>query len=406
MKQVEDIIKKDFPIFTHHPELVYLDNAATSQTPRVILEKMNDYYERYRANIHRGLYSTALTASAEYDNARQTVADFIGAQSEEVIFTSGATNSMNKLVAMLEHSDYFQDGDEIVTTVMEHHAVLVPLLELAKRRGLSIKYASLKPDHTLDEEAMLALITNKTKLVAISMASNVLGTMPEVARVCERAREAGALCVVDAAKAAGHFPISVTALGCDFLFFSGHKMYGPTGVGVLFGRSRALASLAPGSYGGGIIRSVNKCNATYLDAPERFEAGTPPIAEAIGLAEAIRYIDTIGLSAIHQHITQLVEKTITVLSEIEEVTVYAAPATHNAGVVSFAVADIHPHDIAEVLGRENVAVRAGHHCAEPLMNELGVKSLTRASFSFYNTESDIDRLAAALKKSTTIFCNN
>jgi cysteine desulfurase/selenocysteine lyase len=256
---------------------------------------------------------------------------------------------------------------------------------------------------TVNEDALLKLINQKTRLVALSMASNVLGAIADVKRVCEVAREAGALSVVDAAKAAGHLPIDVKDIGCDFLFFSGHKMCGPTGIGVLYGRKEHLDELAPGTYGGGMIRSVNRTGATFAKSPERFEAGTPPIAEAIGLAEATRYLDKVGLKNIHHHVQELVKEATEMLSAIPEVSVYAGPADKNAGVVSFLVKDIHPHDVAEILGRKNVAVRAGHHCAEPLMRELGVKSLTRASFSFYNTSEDIKKLKEAIQKAIKTF---
>lgn len=396
-------LKKDFPIFETYPDLAYLDNAATSQTPNSVLEKMHRYYDRYRSNVHRGLYPIAEQASVEYEKARQSVAKFIHAEPTEVIFTSGATDSMNRLVAMLEHANYFAPGDEIVTTVMEHHAVLVPLIELAKRKGLKLNYAPLKKDLTLDDDALLALISGKTKLVAVSMASNVLGSTTDGAKICERARFAGALTVVDAAKAAGHLPIDVRELNCDFLFFSGHKMCGPTGIGVLFGKEEQLAKLAPGTYGGGMIRCVSQQEATYLDTIERFEAGTPPIAEAIGLSEAVRYLDTIGLNEIHEHISQLVAEATEMLNGIESVTIFAAPAKQNAGVVSFSIESIHSHDVAEILGRNNVAVRAGHHCAEPLMQELGVRSLARVSFSLYNTSNDIKKLRRAILKTIELF---
>ncbi len=394
-------IKNDFSIFTKHPDLVYLDNAATSQTPDCVLKRMETYYTEKRANVHRGLYPLAEAATQEFNQAREVMAKFINAKPEEIIFTSGATDSFNKLITMLEHSDFFRAGDEIVTTVMEHHAVLVPLIELANRKGCVIRYAKLKDDCTLNEEDLRSLVNQKTKLVAMTMASNVLGSMPDVKRICECASEAGALTVVDAAKAAGHIPIDISEIGCDFLFFSGHKMLGPTGIGILYGKQVHLNKFEPGTYGGGAIASVDQNSVSYVKSPEKFEPGTPPIAEAVGLAAAVSYLEKIDYT--HQHLTKLVEETINTLSRHKEVKIFAAPAGHNSGVVSFRIANIHPHDVAEVLGRENIAVRAGHHCAEPLMKELGVKSLTRVSFSFYNTTSDVERLGKAIEKTIELF---
>jgi len=396
-------LKRDFPIFDSHPKLAYLDSAATSQTPHAVLAIMQDYYERYRSNVHRGLYEIAEGATDAYESARETVTAFIGANSDEVIFTSGATASMNMLVSMLEHSGVIDRGDKIVVSALEHHAVVVPLQELAKRNKCELAFVPLRDDFTLDEEEALSLIDEKTKIVAVTLASNVLGTMPDVKKIGERAREAGALMIVDAAKAAGHFPINVRELDTDFLFFSGHKMCGPTGIGVLYGKKKQLEKLEPGFYGGGMVRSVKRRGATYVDTPERFEAGTPPIAEAIGLAEAIRYVCEIGENKIHEHVGGLVKKVIDALREIDGVTVFAALPDVNAGVVSFSVEGVHPHDVAEILARHHIAVRAGHHCAEPLMQELGVPSVVRASFFLYNTEEDIQKLVNGIKSAQEVF---
>lgn len=396
-------LKKDFPMLVSSPEFAYLDNAATTQTPEPVLTAMDAYYRTFRANVHRGLYGASLRATEAYEGARRAVATFVNAAPEEVMFTSGATAGMNMLVDMLEHSDVIREGDRIVTTALEHHALLLPFREMAKRKGCVLAVAPLRADYSLDEDALEALITEETKLVGITLASNVLGTMPDIGRVAMRAHRVGARVIVDAAKAVGHMPIDVRAHGCDFLFFSGHKMCGPTGIGVLYGKRELLDALKPGSFGGGIVASVHKDDIRYLPPPHRFEAGTPPIAEAIGLAEAVRYLSSVGLESIRAHEETLVAEAIKTLTAEEGVRVFAALPEHNAGVVSFSMEGIHPHDVADILGRHGVAVRAGHHCAIPLMDELCVNAVVRASFFLYNTVDDVNRLAEGVREVRSIF---
>lgn len=421
MKFDIETIKKDFPIFYEGKafvkNLVYLDNAATSQTPLVVLDAMNAYYTDFRANIHRGSYKAAEEASAAYEEARAKVARFIGADPREVIFTAGATASSNMLVAMLEHSQkrlnlfglkkvkpFLETGDEIVTTVMEHHASLIPLQELAKRQSLSTRYIGLTYGELgLDYEMAEKLITPKTKIVSVMLASNVTGAVNDVARIAEMAHKVGALVICDATAAVGHMPVDVKKLGVDFLYFSGHKMCGPTGIGVLWGRGEILEKLEPGFYGGGSIEEVTLEGATYGDVPERFETGTPNIAGAIGLGTAVEYIENIGLENIQEHCVSLANEAVEQLEKISGVTVYATRDAQNVGIVSFVVAGVHPHDVADILGRDGVAVRAGHHCAMPLHTALGVPATLRASFYLYNTRADIEALVRGIKKAQELF---
>jgi len=398
-------IKKDFSIFDTAKDLVYLDTVATSQTPRVVIDAVTAYYTEFRANVHRGSYKESEQASEAYEASRAKVAQFIGAKSaKEIIFTAGATASSNMLMAMLEHSNLVSKGDEVVTTVMEHHASSIPLQELAKRQGLILKHIPLA-EHSvvLDYEKAEELITEKTKIVSVMLASNVTGTMNDVARIALMAHKVGALVICDATAGVGHMPVDVDALGVDFLYFSGHKMCGPTGVGVLWGKEELLETLEPGVYGGGIVNEVTLEKASWRGSPERFEAGTPNISGVIGFGSAVEYVETIGLANIQNHSQDLVTEAVAQLSEISGVTLYTAPSEQNVGTVSFTLDGIHPHDIAEILGRDRVAVRVGHHCAMPLITALGVNATVRASFYCYNTKEDIVALVRGIKKAKEIF---
>jgi cysteine desulfurase/selenocysteine lyase len=404
MKLNSQTIKKDFPIFIKEGPFSYLDTAATSQTPQVVLDAMNAYYMGYRANIHRGLYESGELASVAYEEARKKVAQFIGADAREVIFTSGATASSNMLIAMLEHSGKGRSFfGEIVTTVMEHHASLIPLQKLAERNDLVFNVIPIQ-GLALDYDVAEELITSKTKIVSVVLASNVTGATNDVARIAKIAHRVGALVICDATAAVGHIPIDVKKLDVDFLYFSGHKMCGPTGVGVLWGRGEILETLEPGVFGGGMVDEVTLEKATWRDVPERFEAGTPNIAGAIGLGTAVEYLQKIGVEHIQTHTQMLVMEAIKKLEEVSGVRVIAEKdVTKNVGIVSFVVDGVHPHDVAEILGRGGVAVRAGHHCAMPFMSVLGVTGTTRASFYLYNTSNDIEVLVAGIKKSKEIF---
>ncbi len=382
--------------------LVYLDSAATSLTPEPVLEAMNEYYRNYRANVHRGLYAEAERATERYEEARKNIAAFIGATADEVIFTSSATAASNMLVYALEHTLELQEGDEIVTTVMEHHAMLLPLQELAKRNGLVVKYAQLTKDFALDLEDLRELITEKTRIVAVTGASNVTG---RVACVPEDTLTTGARPVIvrDMTACVGHMPVNMSALDADFAFFSGHKMCGPTGTGVLYGKKEWLDKLRPGYFGGGMVDSVTLDEATYHVGVPGFEAGTANVGGVIGLGAAVSYLTRIGMDEIRAHVEGLTNYAFEKLGALEGVTLYAAPPEVNVGIVSLTLVGVHPHDVAEIAGQHNVAVRAGHHCALPLHNALGVVATTRASFYLYNTRDDIDALVEAVNDARRTF---
>lgn len=398
------IIKKDFPIFESNPSLAYLDSASTSQTPLPSLTAMDEYYKSYRANIHRGTYDLSETATDKYEHARETVARFLSAEPEEIVFTAGSTLASNMLIYSLEGTLHLEKGDEIVTTIMEHHSNLVPLQELASRRGLILKHIPLTAEYELDYEKARELITPKTKIISVALASNVLGSINDIKRLSVLAKEQAAILIVDAAQAVGHMPVNAPELGCDFLFFSGHKMCGPTGIGVLYGKKERLASLKPSFFGGSMVERVDTRTAEFVSGRARFEAGTQNIAGVIGLAESIRYLEHIGLQNIERHVQELVAIATLQLGDIPGVRMYNhADARKNAGVVSFLVEGIHPHDVAEILSRDAIAVRSGHHCAQPLMSALGVTALVRASFYLYNSKEDVDKLVLGIKKAQNIF---
>lgn len=364
-------IREDFPLFKSEPQLAYLDNAATSQVPRQVLAAMQEYYAVYKSNVHRGLYPMAVRATEEYEQARAAVARFIGAQPEEVIFTRGTTESLNMLAHALGKN--LQADDRVEVFEDAHHSNLVPWQQLG-RQG------------------------HNTKIIASTHVSHVLGTVTNVKKL----RKQDALLIVDAAQSVPHMPVHVKELDCDFLAFSGHKMLGPTGIGVLYGKRELLEKLTPHFFGGGMIREVTIGNATWTDVPHKFEAGTPPIAEAIGLRHAVEYLQSLGMQNILAHERELAAYAYAQLSSIPGLTMYS-PAHPESGILSFNLEGVHAHDVAEVLAQENVAVRAGHHCAMPLMSKLGVQGTVRASFYLYNTKEDADRLAAGVKKAKKIF---
>lgn len=382
----------------------YLDAAATSLTPQAVLDAVIDYYTHSRANVHRGLFPEAIRATDLYEGARKKVAAFINAEPDEIIFTSGATDSSNMLIRMIDESIHFTEEDkEIVTTVMEHHGALIPLQELAFRRGLPL--LSIPLQHTtLDHQKAEEIINDSTALVSVMLASNVTGVINDVARIAEVAHKHHALMVVDATAAAGHIPIDVKALGADALYFSGHKMLAPTGVGVLWVKKEVLLKLNPSTFGGHMVACMENNKALWAEIPERFEAGTKNIAGVIGLGAAIDYIEAIGVANIHAHVQELAAYCIARLGEIPGVLVVAEQdVTKNVGIVSFSAVWAHPHDIAEILARDHVAVRAGHHCAIPLHGVLGIDATVRVSFHVYNTKEDVDALIAGLEKAHKIF---
>lgn len=396
-------VKKDFPCLAH-TNTAYLDTAATSQTPDAVIDAMDTYYKTFRANIHRGLYVSAETATMQYEGVREKVANFIGATKDEIIFTSGATASSNILTYALEQTFNLQAGDEIVLSEAEHHASLVPLQELARRKGLVLRFIPLAQDFDLDYAQAEALIGDKTKIVSVMLASNVTGRIFDVARIAEYAHKKGAIMITDATAAVGHIPVNVKKLGVDFLYFSGHKMCGPTGVGVLYGTKEKLATLHPSFFGGGMINHVYQDHATWASDVSRFEAGTPPIAEVIGLGAAIDYLKRIGVQNIHDNVRELISYATTELGNAGGVRLLCPKnANDNVGIVSFVIDGIHPHDIAQVLAKHDVAIRAGHHCAMPFMETLGVSATARASLYVYNSKEDVDRLIEGLHDVRQIF---
>jgi cysteine desulfurase/selenocysteine lyase len=363
---------------------------------------MDEYYREYRANIHRGLYTSAEQASDMYDKARGKVSSFIGAKPEEIIFTGSATLSANMLVYALENTYGFVPGDEIVLSVAEHHALLVPLQELAKRNNLTLKYSQLTKDFLLDEADLRELITDKTRIVAVMGASNVTGSIFDVE--LDVGSDVDRLILIrDITAQVGHMPLDVNTIGADFAFFSGHKICGPTGVGVLWGKEEALKKLQPGFFGGGMISDVGYEHARYQHTVERFEPGTPNVSGVIGLGEAVSYLEHVGLDVIQKHAQELTVYAQKELGALPGVTLYSAPHQHNVGIISFSVEGVHPHDIAQIVADNGVALRAGHHCAQPLHTALGVQATTRASFYLYNVKEDVDALVKSVRKAIELF---
>ncbi|PTH24670.1 cysteine desulfurase [Staphylococcus auricularis] len=399
-------IKKDFPILAQQVnghDLVYLDTSATSQTPSQVIDATSDYYERYNSNVHRGVHTLGSLATDAYERARETVRRFINARYfEEIIFTRGTTTSINTVARSYGDANV-EAGDDIVVTEMEHHANIVPWQQLAKRKNANLKFIPMTEDGELDIEAVKETITDNTKLVAVTHVSNVLGTINDVKAIAEIAHEHDAVISVDGAQAAPHMALDVQDLDVDFYSFSGHKMLGPTGIGVLYGKRQLLQEMEPIEYGGDMIDFVEKRDATWTELPTKFEAGTPLIAEAIGLAAAIKYIDQIGFDAIHEHEKALTTYAYDRLQEVDGLEIYGPPKDRRAGVITFNLKDVHPHDVATAVDTDGIAVRAGHHCAQPLMKWLNQSSTARASFYIYNTTEDIDKLVEALKQTKEFF---
>ena len=393
-------LKRDFPCLTGG--LAYLDNAATTQTPSPVIEAMDAYYKEYRANVHRGMYGIAERATEAYEGARAKVAKFINAQEDEIVFVKGATEALNLLASGLAQA--LGPGDEVVTTLMEHHADFVPWQQMAKLRGFAIKVIGITPDHRLDMEEAKRLIGSKTKIVAATHASNVLGTVNPLKELAALAHAHGAIMVVDAAQSAPHMPIDVKDLDCDFLAFSAHKMCGPTGIGALYGKKTRLEALPPYQFGGDMILEVTLEGSTWNDVPWKFEAGSPNAAGVIGFGAACDYLSKLGMDSVLAHEKELTSYALEALKKVPGLTVYGpARAEDRLGALSFTLEGVHPHDIATILDREGVAVRGGHHCAMPLHAKLGVPATNRASLYIYNTTEDVDRLAAALMKAKETF---
>ena len=388
-------IKEDFPILKNG--LAYLDNSSTTQKPKKVIEVVKNYYENDNANVHRGIYRLAQKATVLYEKAHETVATFIGAEFEEVIFTKGTTEGLNLLAYSLGKK--IQAGDEIVLTEMEHHSNIVPWQQLAKEKGAVLKFIPLTKEFRLDLNKAQELITSKTRIVSVVHMSNVLGTINPVKELEEMAHKVGAVIIVDAAQSVPHMPVDVKELNCDFLVFSGHKMCAPTGIGVLYGRKDLLKKMSPFLYGGDMIREVSFEQANWNDLPWKFEAGTPNMEGAAGLIAAIEYLQEMGMENITAHGQELTEYTLEKISVISEVRIIGPTTIENRGpVISFTIEGMHPHDVSEMLDKENIAVRGGFHCAMPLFSKLGIEGSTRASFYVYNTKEDIDQLVEALEK--------
>jgi cysteine desulfurase/selenocysteine lyase len=399
-------IREQFPILDQEVNghrLVYLDNAASSQKPRAVLETLASYYERDHANVHRGIHELSTRATEAYEGARARSARFIGASDpSEVVFVRGTTEAIN-LVASAWGPQNVSDGDEILLTVLEHHSNIVPWQLLAQRTGARLRSLDIDEEGRLRLEQIDSLLTERTRLVCVTHVSNALGTINPVAEIVEAARQVGALTLVDGAQAAPHLQLDVQALGCDFYAFSGHKMCGPTGIGVLWGRRELLEEMAPYQGGGEMIEVVELERSTYKPAPQKFEAGTPNIADAVGLAAAMDYLSDIGLERIHEHEMELVSYAVERCGGIPGFRQFGPRGGDRAGVLSFEFADIHPHDLAQILNDRGIAVRAGHHCNQPLMRRLGLGATTRASFYLYNDRDDVDALYDGLKAAMEFF---
>lgn len=401
-------IRADFPVLNqivNDEPLIYLDNAATTQKPQAVLDVLNHYYLQDNANVHRGVHTLAERATAEFEAARKKVQQFIHANSnKEIIFTKGTTDSLN--IIAQSYGEFIQAGDEIVISKMEHHANLIPWQQLAKRKQAVLRYIPLTADGHLDVQAAKTIINEKTAIVALAQVSNVLGTVNPVKEIAQLAHQHQAIMVVDGAQAVAHMPVDVQDLDCDFYCFSGHKMCGPTGIGVLYGKQTLLEKMEPVAFGGEMIDFVDLYESTWTELPWKFEAGTPNIASAIGLGAAIDYLEKIGMQTIHEYEQAIVAELLPKLQQIDGLTIYGPqnPAEHTA-VIAFNLDHLHPHDVASALDMQGIAVRAGHHCAQPLIKELGCFATARASFYFYNTKEEADQLVAAILATKEFFAN-
>ena len=396
------VIRKDFPIFDRSirdgKRLVYLDSGATSQKPSVVIDAESNFYRNHNAAAHRGAHQLAEEATEAIESAREVVANFLGGAVDEIVFTKHSTEALNLLAYSIGNSPignrfHLKGGDEIVVSEMEHHANLIPWQQLAKRTGAVLKWFAVNSDGRLDLADIDSVITNRTKIVALTHQSNVLGTINPLTDLVKRTHEVGAVFILDACQSVPHMPVNVATLDIDFLVFSGHKTVGPTGVGVLWGRANLLAELPPFLFGGSMIESVTMQDATWAPAPRKFEPGVPNMAQIVGLGAALNYLTAIGMQEIHHHEIQITSYAISKLQEIQELKIIG-PSDMNlrGGAVAFTLGEIHPHDLGQFLDNSGVAVRTGHHCAWPLTRKMGVSATTRASFYLYNTLADIDAL--------------
>ncbi len=402
-----EALRADFPILgtqIHgNKPLVYLDNAATTQRPRQVIQKLTDAYEKHYANVHRGIHWLSEQSTDLYEEARESVRRFINAEKRhEVIFTTGCTGAVN-LVARSWGDSEVREGDEILLTIMEHHSNIVPWQQLAERTGCKVRFAPIDDQGRLEIDQLVAMLNERTRMVAISAVSNVLGTINPIKQVVDLAHEAGAAVLVDAAQSVPHEPTDVRYWGADFVAFSGHKMLGPSGVGVLYGREKLLDRMPPFLGGGSMIRRVTTEGFEPADLPAKFEAGTPPIVPALGLTAAIEYLESVGLAAVHRYEQILVRRAHEVMQQAGCVRLLGPSPAEKAGIVSFTVDGVHAHDVAQIFDRQGIAIRAGHHCAMPLHKRLGVMASNRASFYFYNTLDEVERLGEAFDELKRIF---
>ena len=404
-RSIEEI-RAEFPILAreiHGEPLAYLDNGATSQKPLAVIDALDSYWREHNANVHRGVHTLSEEATALYEGARETVASHLGADRREIVFVRNATEALN-LVAYSWGRTNLSAGDRIVVTEMEHHSNVVPWYQVAREKEAHLDWAPITGDGRLDMDAFAALLERGPKLVCVAHVSNVLGTVNPIEEIGRIAHDAGALVVVDGAQAGPKLELDMAELGADFYALTAHKMYGPTGIGALFGRRELLEEMPPFIGGGSMIRKVTKELITWADLPAKFEGGTPPIAEAVGFGAAVRWIDGLGLPAIHAAEAELTAYALERVAEVPGLTVFGPPAGEGrGGIVSFDMEGVHAHDISEILDRHGVAVRAGHHCAQVLMQRLGVPATTRASFAVYNTRAEVDRLVAGLLDARKVF---
>ena len=392
-------IRKQFPIYDNIPNLVYLDSGATALKPKCVLDKMNEYYSSYGVNIHRGVYSLSYQATDEYDKARDIVAKFINSDFKEVVFTKNVSDALNKICLMLENN--LNESDEVITSELEHHSSVLPWMKACERRNATLKYIPLNHEGRITIDNFKKVLTSKTKIVALTLVSNVMGYLTPIKEIIDLAHEVGAVVIVDAAQAIQHFSIDVKQLNCDFLAFSGHKAMGPTGIGVLYGKKKLLKTLQPIDFGGDMNEEVDLFNVEIKDIPYRFETGTPPIAEAIGLGKALEFINELGLENIHKQEKELHKYAIEKLEKIEGITIYNK--TSDVGIISFNIDGVHPHDAATFFDEANICLRAGHHCAQLITKWLKCVGTLRASLYIYNNYEDIDRFVEVVKQTVDFF---
>lgn len=392
-------IRKEFPMLINHPEQVYLDSAASSLKTKSVVELINYYYDHLGTNVHRGSYTLSQNATELYEQSRMKIANFINADINEVVFTRGTTSALNMVAGSIR--EILTKDDEVITSELEHHSSIIPWMIATKRSGAKLNYVPLTDEGRITVENFKKVLTDQTKVVALTYVSNVMGYVTPIKEIIKLAHEKGAIVVVDAAQAAPHIKIDVKDLDCDFLAFSGHKMFGPTGVGVLFGKKESLNMIEPFEYGGEMVDTISKTELKWQEIPTKFEAGTPMIGAGIGLQKAVEFIESVGLNEIHDHTIKLRDYTLEKLLKLEGVTVYNQTA--DIGIITLNIDGVHPHDVASFLSEKNVCVRAGKHCAHLIADRLNMEATLRASFQIYNDEKDCDQLVESIKQTRDFF---